>query len=67
LVQLTLCHTIQIIFNSEEELKSFLPSISMIASKTQKVLIFFNNCHGGSAAKNALMMTIITQRKQLNP
>ena len=42
---------------SEEELKSFLPSIRMIASKTQKVLIFFNNCHGGSAAKNALMMT----------
>jgi uncharacterized protein YecE (DUF72 family) len=22
----------------------------------KKVLIFFNNCHGGSAAKNALMM-----------
>jgi uncharacterized protein YecE (DUF72 family) len=42
---------------SEEELKSFLPSIKMIASKTQKVLIFFNSCHGGSAAKNALMMT----------
>jgi len=42
---------------SKEELKIFLPSIKMIASKTQKVLIFFNNCHGGSAAKNALMMT----------
>jgi len=41
---------------SEEELKSFLPSIKMIASKTQKVLSFFNNCHGGSAAKNACMM-----------
>jgi uncharacterized protein YecE (DUF72 family) len=41
---------------SEEELKEFLPSVKMVASKTQKVLIFFNNCHGGSAAKNACMM-----------
>jgi len=41
---------------SEEELKEFLPSITMITANTKKLLIFFNNCHGGAAAKNALMM-----------
>jgi uncharacterized protein YecE (DUF72 family) len=44
-------------FYSEEELQGFLPSIKMIASQAKKILVFFNNCHGGSAAKNALMMT----------
>jgi len=40
---------------SEEELKEFISPVRMIASKTKKVFIFFNNCHAGSAAKNATM------------
>jgi uncharacterized protein YecE (DUF72 family) len=39
---------------SEEELKSFIQPIREIAEQTAKTLIFFNNCHGGSAARNAM-------------
>jgi uncharacterized protein YecE (DUF72 family) len=48
---------------SEEELKEFIPPIKMIASKTDKVFIFFNNCHAGSAAKNATMLIRMLQEK----
>ena len=40
---------------SEKELKEFISPVKMIASKTDKVFIFFNNCHAGSAARNATM------------
>jgi uncharacterized protein YecE (DUF72 family) len=43
-------------FYSEEELKGFIPDIRDISQKTTKTLIFFNNCHAGSAAKNAAQM-----------
>ena len=41
---------------SEGELKEFVPDIKDISKKTVKTLIFFNNCHAGSAAKNAAQM-----------
>ena len=41
---------------SERELKEFIPDIKDISQKTAKTLIFFNNCHAGSAAKNAIQM-----------
>ena len=41
---------------SEEELKAFVPDIKDISPKTSKTLVFFNNCHAGSAAKNAAQM-----------
>lgn len=41
---------------SEGELKEFIPDIKDISRKTIKTLIFFNNCHAGSAAKNAAQM-----------
>ena len=40
----------------EEELREFIFPIKMIASKTEKVFVFFNNCHAGSAVKNATML-----------
>ncbi len=39
---------------SDEELRSFVQPIREIEGQTAKTLIFFNNCHGGSAARNAL-------------
>jgi len=48
---------------SEGELKEFIAPINMIASKTKKVFIFFNNCHSGSAAKNATMLMRMLQEK----
>jgi uncharacterized protein YecE (DUF72 family) len=39
---------------SEEELRGFIQPIREIEALTGKTLIFFNNCHGGSAARNAL-------------
>lgn len=41
---------------SKEELHEFLSPIKMIASKTKRVFIFFNNCHAGSAVKNATLL-----------
>ena len=41
---------------SERELKEFIPDIKDISQKTTRTLIFFNNCHAGSAAKNAAQM-----------
>jgi len=41
---------------SEGELKEFIPDIRDVSQKTAKTLIFFNNCHAGSAAKNAAQM-----------
>lgn len=41
---------------SEKELKEFIPDIKDISKSTAKTLVFFNNCHAGSAAKNAAQM-----------
>ena len=41
---------------SEAEMKEFIPDVKDISKKAAKTLIFFNNCHAGSAAKNATQM-----------
>ncbi len=41
---------------SEVELKEFVPDVKDISKKTAKTMVFFNNCHAGSAAKNAAQM-----------
>jgi len=43
-------------FYSEKELKSFIEPIKIVEKNTKKTLAFFNNCHAGSAAKNAIQM-----------
>jgi len=48
---------------SEGELKEFVPDIKDISKKTAKTFAFFNNCHAGSAAKNATQMArLLTQQ-----
>ena len=49
---------------SEGELKEFIPDIKNISQKTGKTLIFFNNCHAGSAAKNAAQMARLLVEQQ---
>lgn len=39
---------------SDEELKEFVPEVQKMSSKASNIYIFFNNCHAGSALKNAL-------------
>ncbi|MCX8118337.1 MAG: DUF72 domain-containing protein [Desulfobacterota bacterium] len=41
---------------SEEEIRTFVPDILEISKKTAKTFVFFNNCHAGSAAKNAAQL-----------
>jgi uncharacterized protein YecE (DUF72 family) len=41
---------------SDEELKEFIPEVEKMAQKAGKVYLFLNNCHAGSAAKNAMRM-----------
>jgi uncharacterized protein YecE (DUF72 family) len=48
----------------EEELKEFVPGIKDISKRTAKTLIFFNNCHSGSAAKNAAQMAQLLAEQQ---
>jgi uncharacterized protein YecE (DUF72 family) len=49
---------------SEKELKEFIPDIKDISKKTGKTFIFFNNCHAGSAAKNAAQMAKLLMEQQ---
>jgi uncharacterized protein YecE (DUF72 family) len=41
---------------SENELRQFVAPIRDIAYRASTTYVFFNNCHGGKAVKNALMM-----------
>ena len=41
---------------SDNELIDFIPEIKKMASSGAKTYIFFNNCHAGSAVKNAMKM-----------
>jgi uncharacterized protein YecE (DUF72 family) len=43
-------------FYNDEELDSFVPEIKKMQDASQKTYIFFNNCHAGSAVKNALRL-----------
>ena len=38
-----------------EELSTFIEPVKKMQSRTQNMLVFFNNCHAGQAAQNALM------------
>jgi uncharacterized protein YecE (DUF72 family) len=38
---------------NDKELSEFIPKIKNIAAKTKTTFVFFNNCHGGQAVKNA--------------
>jgi uncharacterized protein YecE (DUF72 family) len=49
---------------SEKELKTFVQPIEDAASNTDgTIFVFFNNCHAGKAAKNALMMIELLRQK----
>ncbi len=41
---------------SDEELKPFVPVIEAAEEASKTAYVFFNNCHGGSAARNARRM-----------
>jgi len=43
-------------FYSREELTEFVPPVTSLAAGAGETFVFFNNCHTGSAARNALMM-----------
>ncbi len=43
-------------YYSKDELKGFIQPIKEIDKRAEKTLIFFNNCHAGSAAKNAVQL-----------
>ncbi|HPD18657.1 MAG: DUF72 domain-containing protein [Candidatus Goldbacteria bacterium] len=41
---------------SDEELEKFIPEIKKMTLSGAKTYVFFNNCHAGSAVKNAMKM-----------
>lgn len=41
---------------SDTELNEFIPDIKKMAGECEVLYLFFNNCHGGSAIKNAMKM-----------
>jgi uncharacterized protein YecE (DUF72 family) len=41
---------------SGEELREWLPKLKSLTENTNETLVFFNNCHFGQAARNALEM-----------
>jgi uncharacterized protein YecE (DUF72 family) len=47
---------------SPEELKEWVRKIRELADKASKVYVFFNNCHAGQAARNALLMRDMMQQ-----
>jgi uncharacterized protein YecE (DUF72 family) len=49
---------------SDEELESFLPDIKKMAGESEKMYIFMNNCHAGSAVKNARRLKEMLVAKQ---
>lgn len=51
---------------SEKELKGFVQPIIDIASRaSDTTFVFFNNCHSGKAARNALMMIELLKEKPM--
>jgi uncharacterized protein YecE (DUF72 family) len=44
-------------FYSDEELRAWARKIYEVARDARDTLVFFNNCHGGSAAQNAQRIT----------
>lgn len=50
---------------SDEELKGFIPELDKMADKASKVYLFLNNCHAGSAVKNAMRMRELLKNEGL--
>ncbi|MDD5492561.1 MAG: DUF72 domain-containing protein [bacterium] len=48
---------------SKEELEEFVPKIRRVSAKTKITYLFFNNCHGGKAVKNALQLMELLEIK----
>ncbi|HVN97299.1 MAG TPA: DUF72 domain-containing protein [Syntrophorhabdaceae bacterium] len=48
---------------SEQELSRFVAPIQDIAAQASTTFVFFNNCHAGKAAKNAMMMAELLDKK----
>ena len=51
---------------NNNEMPEFIPPIHDMAAKTSTVLIFFNNCHAGSAAKNFIMLPQMLSKSEPN-
>lgn len=51
---------------SAEELMEFVPDIKRLSLKTRKTYAMFNNCHGASAVKNALMLMKLLQESTIS-
>jgi len=49
---------------SDEELKSFVPSLVKIDSTAAKTFVMFNNCHLGYSMKNALRLREMMKEKE---
>jgi uncharacterized protein YecE (DUF72 family) len=49
---------------STAQIKEFIAPLTMIAAKTEQVFAFFNNCHAGSAARNAAMLIRMLQKEK---
>jgi uncharacterized protein YecE (DUF72 family) len=47
---------------SREELREWVAKIRELAEKAGKTYVFFNNCHAGQAARNALLMRDMMQQ-----
>ncbi len=43
-------------FYSVSELSEFIPPLRSVSTGAKTTFVFFNNCHAGAAARNALMM-----------
>jgi uncharacterized protein YecE (DUF72 family) len=50
---------------SEQELREWLGRIRELAQKARQVYVFFNNCHAGHAASNAMLMRELLRREGL--
>ena len=50
---------------SPAELSEWVQKIRELAERSSKVYVFFNNCHAGQAARNALLMKDLVQRELL--
>ena len=51
---------------SDDELKSFIPSIRRLSSRAKMTYVMFNNCHGASAIKNAIRMIDLLREEDIN-
>jgi len=47
---------------SPAELETWVRKIRELAERSRQVYVFFNNCHAGQAARNALLMRDLVQR-----